>query len=77
MKVHLPKIMSCILLMMETLAWRRRLVKGLFSRPLAILHAFKPIEKQITPKTQELWDKAGCFFDPQPWPVYIAQEMRR
>ena len=51
MKVHPPKIMGCILLMMKTLAWWHRLIKILFSRPLAILHAFEPIEKQITPKT--------------------------
>ena len=62
MKVHPPKIMSCILLMTMTLAWWHRLVKGLFSRPLGVLHAFEPIEKQIAPKTQKVWDKAGCFF---------------
>ena len=72
MKVHPPKITGCILLMTKTLAWWHRLIKGLFSRPLAILHAFEPIEKQIAPKTQKVWDEAGCFFDPQPWPIYIA-----
>jgi len=72
MKVHPLKIMGCILLMTKTLAWWHRPIMGIFSRPLAVLHAFEPIEKQITPKTQKVWDEAGCFFDPQPWPIYIA-----
>ena len=61
MKVRPPKIMGCILLVMKTLVWQHRLVKSLFSRPLAVLHAFKPIEKQIALKTQKVWNKAGCF----------------
>ena len=77
MKVQLPKIMGCILLMTKTLAWWHRLIKGLFSIPLAILCAFKTIEKQMAPKTQKVWDEADWFFDPQPWPSYIAWEMRR
>jgi len=56
MKVHPPKIMGCILLV-----WWHRLIKGLFSRPLAALHISKPIRKQIAPKSQKVWDEAGCF----------------
>ena len=56
MKVHPLKIMGCILLVMKTLVWWHRLVKGLFSKPLVVLHVFEPIRKQITPKTQKVWD---------------------
>ena len=45
MKVRPPKIRSCFLLMMKTLAQWHGLVKGLFSRPLAIFHVFEPIKK--------------------------------
>ena len=62
MKVHPLKITGCILSMKKTLAWWHRFVNGLFSRSLAILHAFEPIEKQIAPKTQMVWDEAGYFF---------------
>ena len=61
MKVHPPKITGCILLMTKMLEWWHRLIKGLFSKPLAALHIFKPIRKQIAPKAQKVWDKAGCF----------------
>ena len=50
MKIHPLKITGCILLMMKTLVWWHILIKGLVSRPLAVLHAFEPIEKQIAPK---------------------------
>ena len=62
MKVHPPKIMGCILLVTKMLVWWHRLVKGLFSRPLALLHVFGPIGKQIAPKTHKVWDKVGCFW---------------
>jgi hypothetical protein len=61
MKVHPPKIAGYILLMMKTLAWWHRLVKGFFSRLLAILHVFEPIEKQIAPMAQKVYGEAGCF----------------
>ena len=50
MKVHPPKITGCILLVMKTLVWWHRLIKGLFGRPLAVLHVFEPIRKQNAPK---------------------------
>ena len=61
MKVYPPKIMGCILLVTKTLVWWHELIKGLFSRPLAVLHVFEPIRKQIAPKAQNVWDEAGCF----------------
>ena len=61
MKVRLPKITGCILLVTKTLVWWHRLIKGLFSRPLVILHVFEPNRKQIASKTQKVWDEAGCF----------------
>ena len=54
MKVRLPKITGCILLVTKTLVWWHRLIKGLFSRPLAALHIFEPIRKQIAPKAQKV-----------------------
>ena len=77
MKVRLPKIMGCIILMMKTLVWWHRLIKGLFSRPFAILHAFEPMRKQNHTKDMEGLGQSRLFFDPQPWPVYIAWEVRR
>ena len=54
MKVHPSKITGCILLVAKTLVWWHGLIKGPFSRPLAILHVFEPIRKQIAPKTQKV-----------------------
>ena len=77
MKVHPPKITGCILLVTKTLVWWHRLIKGIFSRPLAILHAFEPMGKQNRTKDTEGLGRSRLFFDPQPWPIYIAWEMRR
>ena len=63
---------SSLFLVMKTLVWWHRLIKGIFSRPLVVLHIFDPIGKQIA---QKVWDEADWFFNPQPWPVHIAQEM--
>ena len=51
--------------------------QGPLQQTSCLFHIFKPIRKQTAPKTQKVQDKAEWFFDSQPWPAYIAQEMRR
>ena len=60
--------------MTKTPAWLHRLVEGLLGRPLAVLHAFKPMGRQNHTKDTKGLGQSRLFFDPRPWPIYIARE---
>ena len=67
-------IPSYTLLVTKTPTWWCRTIEDLLSRPLAIFHTFKTMRKQNCTKDVEGLEWSRLFFNPQPWPIYIARE---